>query len=356
MADRASATAAAAVAASPASATTTEMPGPGALRAAAVLLGVGPELASQIFRMLDEKAVRQIALGARELRRNPALVQVALQSFVDAMATVGGDVAAGDGLLREIATRALGPEAARRAFEGVAPAPPPEPDDLLGPVAQADPETLGVVLSREQPQTVALVLGSLPPARAASVIKLLPQAFQPAVLRRLATLESVAPEVLREVGQALAGELRTSSMGEARRVDGKAAAAELLRRCPAAQQSEVVAEIEKEDPDLANELRGKLFTFADLANLTDRDVQTLIREIDTSRLSTALKGSTQAIRDKILRNMSSRAAEMLNDEIQAMGPMRVSAVEEAQNELVKAAFALSEQGRITIVGPADKML
>jgi flagellar motor switch protein FliG len=329
--------------------------GPGAQRAAAVLLGVGPDLAAQIFRMLDEAAVRQIALGARELRRAPALVSTSLRAFCEAMGTVGGDVAAGDGLLREIATRALGPEAARRAFEGVTTV-PPEVDDVLGPLAEANAETLAVVLAREQPQTVALVLGSVSPARAASIIKLLPESLQPHVLRRLASLESVAPEVLREVAQALAGELRSSSMGEARRVDGKGAAIELLRRCPAAQQTEVVAEIEKEDPDLANELRTKLFTFDDLANLTDRDVQTLIREIDTSRLAVALKGATSAVRDKIMRNMSTRAAEMLGDEIAGMGPMRLSAVEEAQTELVKAAFGLAEQGRITIVGPADKML
>ena len=195
-----------------------------------------------------------------------------------------------------------------------------------------------------------------PSARAAAVIKLLPERSQPAVLLRLATLESVAPEVLREVAQALASELRTSSMGEARRVDGKAAAIELLRRVPAAQQSEVVSEIEKEDPDLANELRTKLFTFDDLVNLADRDVQTLLREIDTSRLAVALKGAAPAVKDKILRNMSTRAAQMLGDEIAAMGPTRLAAVEEAQNELVKAAFGLAEQGRITIVGPADKML
>ncbi|MES1208213.1 MAG: FliG C-terminal domain-containing protein [Pseudomonadota bacterium] len=338
----------------PAVAPADDLPGEGAQRAAAVLLGVGAELAAQIFRMLDEVAVRRIALGARELRRNPASVGTALKTFVDAMATVGGDAVAGDGMLRDVATRALGPDAARRAFDGVAA--PPAPDDGLGAIAHADAESLAVILAREQPQTVALVLGSLTPNKAAAVVKLLPERLRPPVLRRLATLESVAPEVLREVGQALTSELRTSSMGEALRVDGKAAAIDLLRRCPAAQQTEVVAEIEKDDPDLASELRGKLFTFEDLSNLSDRDVQTLLRDVNTTRLAVALKGATAAVKEKILRNMSSRAAQMLEEEIGGLGPMRLSAVEEAQGELVKAAFALAEQGRITIVGPADRML
>jgi flagellar motor switch protein FliG len=334
--------------------TPVEASGEGAQRAAAVLLGVGPELASQIFRMLDEIAVRQIALGARELRRSPGSMTTALKSFVEAMATLGADVVASDGMLREVASRALGPEAARRAFDGVTAA--VDVDDGLGPIAHADPESLAVILAREQPQTVALVLGSLSPAKAAAVIKLLPERSQPPVLRRLAMLESVAPEVLREVGQALTSELRTSSRGETRRVDGKAAAVDLLRRCPAAQQTEVVAEIEKDDPELANELRGKLFTFDDLSNLSDRDVQTLLRDVNSTRLAAALKGASSSLKEKILRNMSSRAAQMLDDEISGLGPMRLSAVEEARTELVKAAFALAEQGRITIVGPADRML
>jgi flagellar motor switch protein FliG len=331
-----------------------EEAGPGAQRAAAVLLGLGRDSAAQVFRLLDEATIRQIALGARELRKSPQLVERALETYVTAMDSLHGDAAASDGLLREIASRALGPEAARRAFEGVS-APPPV-DEMLGPVAHADAEALSMILAREQPQTVALVLGSLEQGRAGMVLKLLPDRMRPQVLRRLATLESVAPEVLREVGQALQSELRSASGGTSRRVDGKAAAVAMLRRVPAAQQTEVVAEIEKDDPELATELRTKLFTFDDLINLTDRDVQTFIREIDTSRLAVALKGSSPAVSEKIFKNMSSRAAEMMRDEIAAMGPMRLAAVEEAQAELVKTAFGLAEQGRLTLVGPADKMV
>jgi flagellar motor switch protein FliG len=331
-----------------------DAPGPGAQRAAAVLLGLGRETAAQVFRLLDEATIRQIALGARELKKSPNLVAQALEGFVQSMDSLAGDATASDGLLREIASRALGPEAARRAFEGVS-APPPV-DEMLGPVAQADAEALAMILAREQPQTVALVLGSLEQHRAGLVLKLLPERLRPQVLRRLATLESVAPEVLREVGQALQAELRTAHGGASRRVDGKAAAVAMLRRVPAAQQTEVVAEIEKDDPELATELRTKLFTFEDLVNLTDRDVQTFIREIDTNRLAVALKGSSPAVSDKLFKNMSSRAAEMMKDEIAAMGPMRLAAVEEAQAELVKVGFSLAEQGRITLVGPADKMV
>ncbi|HEY0713345.1 MAG TPA: FliG C-terminal domain-containing protein, partial [Polyangia bacterium] len=331
-----------------------EIAGAGAQRAAAVLLGLGRETATVVFRLLDEPSIRQIALGARELRRQPDLVQKSMEAFVQAMGSLDGDAEASDGLLREIATTALGSEAARRAFEGIVP--PPPVDEVLGPVAFADVEALAMVLGREQPQTIALVLGSIDEARAGAILKLLPDTLRPQVLRRLATLESGAPAVLKEVGEALQAELLSSAGGSSRRVDGRAAAVAMLRKVPAAQQTEVVGEIEKEDPELAAELRSKLFTFEDIGNLNDRDIQTFIREIDTSRLAVALKGSSPSVAEKVLKNMSSRAAEMMRDEIAAMGPLRLAAVEEAQGELVKVAFNLVEQGRITLVGPSDKMV
>lgn len=330
-------------------------PGPGTQRAAALLLGLGPDVAASVFQHLDEPAVRAIANGARHLRKKPNAVPEALGTFVETLEMIGGDSAAGDGVLREIASQVLGADVVSRAFDGAAP--PAISDDTLGPVATADPEALALALSREQPQTVALVLGAMDGARANAVMKLIPDAQRPQILRRLASLEAVSPEVLREVGAALSIELRASvSTGGMRRFDGRAAAIDLLRRTPSAQQSEVVQEIEKDDPELAAELRTKLFTFQDVANLSDRDIQTFLREVDTSRLGVALKGAAASVREKILKNMSSRAAQMLGDDINTMGPVKLADVELAQSELVKIAFTLAEQGRITVVGPAEKMV
>jgi flagellar motor switch protein FliG len=326
----------------------------GAARAAALLLGLGADLAASIFQHLDEATVRRIAAGAREIRAYPDAVPMALTEFITSLGVVGGDTAAGDRLLREISEQVLGADLTRRAFDGSAP--PPQVDEMLGPAAQADPEALAMILAREQPQTVALVLGAIEPARAAAVMKMIPESQRPQVLRRLATLEGVAPEVLREVGNGLSAELKASIASGMRRFDGKGAAVELLRRSPAAQQTEAVQEIEKEDPELAADLRTKLFTFQDLVNLSDRDIQTFLREVDTSRLGIALKGASTAVKDKILKNMSSRAAQMLSDDIGAMGPVKLSDVDLAQGELVKIAFTLAEQGRITVVSPADKMV
>ncbi len=329
--------------------------GPGARRAAALLLGLGPELAAPIFKQLGEQELRAIALGSKQLKKSGAnAVPEALARFCDMMNRVGADAAAGEDALRQMAVGALGSDAIRRAFDGVAP--PPPPDEVLGPIAQADPESLAMVLAREQEQTVALVLSSISHDRAAAVLERLPPQIKPQVVRRMATIESVAPEVLREVGQALASELKAVVAGGMRKVDGKAAALELLRRSPTAQQTEMVAVIEKDDPQLAAELRGQLFTFDDLLSLSDRDIQQVLKESDMARLTVALKGSSNELRTKFAKNLSSRAAQMLQEDLDAMGAVKLAAVEEAQAEIAKTALTLAEQERITIVRPADKMV
>jgi flagellar motor switch protein FliG len=329
--------------------------GIGCQRAAAVLLGIGADVATAVFKVLGETELRRIAVGAKDLRtRGPQVMNDALEQFVSTMESVAGDTASGDDVLRQVAERALGPDAARRAFDGVVP--PPPPDEVLGPVSQADPEALAMVLQREQPQTIALVLSSLDSSRAAGVLDRLQEKLRPDVLRRMATIESVAPEVLREVGHALSSELKALVAGGMRRVDGKSTALEILRRTNPQQQGVVLAEIEKDDGPLAAELRGRLFTFGDLAHLADRDLQQLLREVDAQRLTVALKGATADVRQKFLQNLSSRAAEMLSDDLAAMGPVKLSSVEAAQQEIAKTAQDLASQGRITIVGPSEKML
>ena len=328
--------------------------GLGVTRAAALLLGLGPEAAGVIFRQLEEPELRLIATGAKELRKQPpATVPDALRSFVDAMESVGGDTAVSDHVLREAAIKALGPDAARRAFDGDDAHPQ---DEALGEVAQADPDSLAMVLSHEQPQTVALVLSSIEPPRAASVMEKLPEKARPDIVRRMAGIDSVAPEVLREIGQALTSELKALVAGGMRKVNGKQVALEILRRCSAQQQGEVIGEIEKDSAQLAAELRGRLFTFEDLRTLQDRDLQTLLREIDTNKLAVALKGATPELKQKLLSNLSARAAEMLEDDMQAMGPVKLTTVETAQAEIAKLSQELAQQGRITIVGANEQML
>ncbi len=332
-----------------------DKPGPGAKRTAALLLGRGQESAAESFKQMTETEVRQIALGARELRKqgNEALPS-ALKQFCDGMGEVGIDALGGDAMLRRLAAEFHGPDTVKRTFDAVAPQ--HQPEELLGPVASADADSLAMILGREQPQTIALVLSSVSAERAAAVMDRLPLAMRPQVVKRMAIVEAVAPEVLREVRNALTTELQQLVAEGMRKVDGRVAALEILRRSPAAQQSEILAAIEKDDPTLAQELRSKLFTFEDLARLGDRDLQNLMKDLDMKQVTVALKGGSPEVKDKFLKNMSSRAAELLEDDLSAMGPVKLSEVEAAQGEIAKVAIEAAEKGRITIVRATDKML
>ncbi|RMG18786.1 MAG: flagellar motor switch protein FliG [Deltaproteobacteria bacterium] len=326
-----------------------------AKRAAAVLIALGPDLARLVFAHLSEDEIRRIAAAAKDLgAASKETVEASVRTYIEELDGLGADLIAGDGLLRDVAISVVGEEVARRAFDGVAP--PPPVDEALGSVLDADPEVLAMVLAREQAQTAALVMAAMEPERAAAVMEHIPEPQRPEILRRMAMVEAVSPDVLREIGQALASELRAAVAGGLRRVDGRTVALEMLRRAPAEQQREVLERIERENPDLAVELRSKLFTFDDLLNLTDRDVQALLKEIDSNDLVVALKGATEEVVQKILGNMSSRAAAMVMDDLQAMGPTRLDVVEEAQGRIVEAALKLADDGRITIVRPSDKMV
>jgi flagellar motor switch protein FliG len=341
-------------------ASTTALPwidkaGPGARRAAALLLGLGQELAAEIFKQMNETEVRQIALGARELKRSAKeTIPDALGKFVDSMQEAGVDALGGDAMLRRLAAELHGPDTVKRTFDAV----PPEhmPEELLGVVATADADSLAMVLAREQPQTIALVLSSLVAERAAAVMEKLPLAMRPQVVKRMAVVDAVAPEVLREVRMALAGELQLLVAEGMRKVDGRAASLEILRRSPAAQQTEILAAIEKDEPGLAAELRSKLFTFEDLVRLADRDLQNLMKDLDMKQVTVALKGGSPEVKEKFLKNMSTRAAELLEDDLSAMGPVKLSEVESAQAEIAKVAIEAAEKGRITIVRSTDKMV
>ena len=324
--------------------------GPGSQRAAAVLLGIGPELSTLIFKDLDERTVEKIAAGARDLRHDPQIIPDALETFIRNMTSLTSDAYAGDAPLREATSRAKGLEVAKRIFD--APEAPEAPiSETFNDLVAADPESLAMLLTRELPQTAAVVISILDRHRALAVLKHIPAEKRPNIIRRLAALESIAPDVLREVGQGLSDELNASVPANTRRVDGRMVAVDLLRSIPAAQQTEVVGEIEKDDPEMAAVLRGRLFTFNDLTNLSDRDMQSLIREIDMSQLSTALKGAPDAIKGRFTKNMSSRAGQMLGDD-----NLNARALAAMKGELVKVAFNLAEQGRITIVNPTDKMV
>ncbi|MFZ9887668.1 MAG: flagellar motor switch protein FliG [Myxococcota bacterium] len=318
---------------------------PGARRAAAVLLGLGPEVSRSILEHLDEMDVRALARGARALREeSPQLMGKALREFVDAMGGFGTDLLAGDGLLKDLVASALGVEAAERAFreEQVV------LDAIIEPLLDADLDDLGLVLSRERPQVIAPLVGAFDEDRAAKLLARLPSEKRGEVLRRLAVLKTVSEDVLADIVSAVVEQLALLKKGARRRLAGDESAVAILRKMPPAQQSLTLEEIAANDPDLAAELKSRLVTFEDVARLDDRDVQTLLKQVEVPRLTIALKGATEAAKQKILNNLSSRVATMLLDDLEVLGAVRLADIEEAHKEIAKVMLTLSEEGTINL--------
>lgn len=316
----------------------------GARRAAILLLSLGEEVAVRLMQHLGGEELRAISDAARTLSQvQPEEIEQVLDDFAASM--TGPFVGpGGDSYLRSLAIRALGPSRAD-VLLGPPPKPPSDPDPLTDCV-ELSPQAVGALLEREHPQITALVMAALSAEHAASVLKLLPEELRVDVIGRLAKLENIKPELVREIGETLLSEVRAMVSGGATMVDGPASAAEVLKR--AGVNEEVLQLLSDTDPELAAEIKKRLFTFSDIGSLDGRAIQQILREIDSETITMALKSAPPSVNEKILANMSSRAAEMIREDLIAMGPVRVADVEQAHEAVVAVAVRLSEEGTITI--------
>jgi flagellar motor switch protein FliG len=320
----------------------------GASRAAALLIGLGPEAAAEVLKRLPEDAVKALAQGARALKtsRDDAIPR-ALDAFLEAFD--GFEQARGMSELafREILERALGETAAARTLSGE----PPIDAALAAqvrPLVDAEPADLALLLTSEAPQTAALVISVLPERHAAQVIEHLPDAQRGAVIARLSTVRSIAPDVLDEVLGSLTAQLSAQDLGARKQLDGAQRAVGILRAIPSVVQRAALADIERSDPQLAETLANQLLTFDDVARLSTRDVQTFLRTCDLRTLALALRGASPEAAANIFGSMSKRAARSVEEEIEGAGLVRASEVTAARADLVKILVALADEGRITL--------
>lgn len=326
----------------------------GAMNVAAVLLALGPEAAAPVLEGMREGEMRLIARGASALRSAPPeSVDAVLRDFVAAMEGAESELASADSVLRQLLASTFGEDAVRRVFEDEVPSGGPLEQRVLRDV---EPQELALLLSRENLQTRALILGVLEASHAAAVIEHMPEETRALLISRLGRIDSVSPEILDELVGAIAGEARSVATRRRLQVDGQLQAVEVLKRLPPTARNEAMAELEREDPELAFKIRGQLFAFDDFNKLSDRDIQALLKEVDTKNLVVALKGTSVDVRDKLLGNVSERVRLMILDDLEVMGPVRLSAVEQAQADLIKIALSLAEEGKITIPDGSDELV
>ncbi len=228
----------------------------------------------------------------------------------------------------------------------------------LESLEMVDAKSLSTFLVNEHPQTVAVILAHLEPEKKGEVLRRLPESLQAEVVLRMANLENVDPELIAEIDKVLKNQLSNSHTVEQASLGGVQPVAEMLNVMDKNSEQSIMSRLEEKDPLLAEEIRKLMFVFEDIAKIDDRGIQLLLKEVPNDKLLLALKTANEDIRNKIFKNISSRAAEMLREDLSNMGPARLSDVESAQQEIVNVARRLEAEGKIIIArgGTEDAMV
>jgi flagellar motor switch protein FliG len=254
---------------------------------------------------------------------------------------------------REVLERALGPQKAMGIINRLTSTLQVRPFDLI---RKTDPGQLLNFIQSENPQTIALIMAYLDPDQAAIILSALPQDRQADVAKRIATMDRTSPEVIKEVERVLERKLSSVVSQDYTSSGGVQAVVEVLNRVDRGTEKTIMDTLEVQDPELADEIKKLMFVFEDIIQLDDRAVQLVLREIDSKELALALKGASEEVKNKIEKNMSKRAAEILRDEMQYMGPVRLRDVEEAQQRIVTVIRKLEDAGEIIARGGGDEIV
>ncbi|WP_126992861.1 flagellar motor switch protein FliG [Thermosipho globiformans] len=319
---------------------------PGKRKAAILLVLMGPENAANVLKNLDESDVEQLTIEIANLGNvKDDEKQEVLQEFKELSKAREMLLSGGIEYAKEMLIKAFGPERAMKVIERLVSNLQVKPFEFM---RLADPMQVVNFLQSEHPQTIALVLSFLDPPLAAKVLSALPEKIQAEVVKRIALLDRASPDIVREIEKNLEKKFSGLGVQTLSQVGGIDTAAEIINNIDRATEKSIMEKLGYESPELAEEIRRRLFVFEDLLKLDDRSVQLVLREVDTRDLAVALKGASEELKEKIFNNMSKRAAQLLKDELEFMGPVRIKDVEEAQQKIINVVRRLEEAGEIVI--------
>jgi flagellar motor switch protein FliG len=325
----------------------------GAQKAAILLLSLGTEGSAKVMSLLGETEVTQITaeiVKAGSISREESTTT--LEEFATLLVAGGRVASGGPEAARGMLEASLGAERAAAILEGLYQSMVKGPFDFL---KNSDPRQILNFLSAEHPQTIALVVAHAHPDIAAQVVGGLPEDVQRAVSVRIAMLEPSSPEVIAQIEAMLERRLSSSVKNqETKMADGVQTLIEILNRSDRATERSIFEGLDDHNGELADQVRSRMFVFEDIVTLDDRSVQLVLRQVEAKELATALKGVKPEVRDKIMRNMSERAAQNLAEEITLLGPVKMKTVEESQGGIVRVIHALEESGQIVITRGADE--
>jgi len=322
--------------------------GRGVERAAILLMALGEQGAAAILKHMSPKEVQRVGSAMATLANvSTAQVETVIAEFVH---TVESQTALGVGseeYIRKVMVSALGEEKAGSLIDRI----------LTGTTTKGlealkwmDPKAVAEVIRLEHPQIIAIVLSYLDGDQAAQVLSLLPERRRIDILMRIASLDGIHPNALKELDDILEKQFSGNTNVKSSSVGGTRTAANILNLMDASQGNPIMDAIKESDPDLGQKIEDLMFVFDNLAEVDDRGIQALLREVSSDSLILALKGADEALREKVFKNMSKRAAEMLREDLEAKGPVRLSEVEAAQKEILAIARRMAETGEIALGG------
>ncbi|MCL1947219.1 MAG: flagellar motor switch protein FliG [Chitinivibrionia bacterium] len=321
---------------------------PGPRKAAIVMVALGSNASSQVLKHLDEKDVERLTTEIARLSDVSMEVREAVLQEFTALSMAYQYIAQGGvDYAREILEDALGTRKAKEIMERVQQKIRTTGFNLLEKV---DPTQLVNFMRKEHPQTIALLLAHMGPQASAPVLAQLAPEIQVDVAARIAMMDSVTPETLDLVEEVLIEQIKSLFGGDVSEIGGIKAVAEILNNIDRSSEKNILDNLERENPELATEIKNLMFVFEDIMLLDDGSMRKVLKEVNSKDLSIALKGASPELTDKFMNNMSMRAAEMLREEISYLPPMRLKEVEESQQKVVDVVRRLEEKNEIIISG------
>ena len=316
-------------------------------RAAVLLMSLPEDDAAQLMGRLAPPQIAAVSIEIAKIGRLGSDEQMdVINAFLDSNPNALGIDGGGLELAKSLVERALGNgandtlDSVRQSIEALP----------FGFLKKVDPQNLLTFINDEHPQTIALILSHLPPTFGAEIVAGLPTERQLSVIRRVATMGQTSPEVISEVEHGLENRMSSVMSQSFERAGGVASVAEILNVTDRATERGLLENLAQEDPDLVEEIRRLMFVFDDISKLSDKDIQAILKNVESSQWAMALKGASEELKNKILGNLSKRAGSLLREEMDYLGPVRLSEVESVQQQIVDVVRRLEDAGEITIQG------
>ncbi|MCW8847353.1 MAG: flagellar motor switch protein FliG [Sedimenticola sp.] len=320
----------------------------GVERAAILMLALGEKDAASILAHMGPKEVQELGLAMANMHKvSTSQMETVMHSFVDTLRTETSLGVDSDEYIRNVLTNALGKDKAGGVIDRI----------LLGRNSKGleqlkwmDPRSVAELIRLEHPQIIAIVLSFLDADQAAEVLAEFPERVRPDIIMRISTLDGIQPAALQELDEILEKQFSGASNVKSSSLGGIKTAANILNLIEGSIESNIMEHVMSIDQEIAQDIQDNMFVFDNLIDVDDRGIQTLLREVASDQLLLALRGADEGLKEKIFKNMSKRAAEMLRDDLEAAPPVRLSDVEAAQKEILTVARRLADAGEIMLGG------